>query len=332
MNKSKLIKPLIRVGQNYVYDISKYISGIWDELIKINSCVNKLDSDLLKHTNDNSVHYKETSIDHKNILNIGTYPHNDIDTHIDDSTIHFTDPGFITDIVDDTTPQLGGDLDVNGFKITSASNGDIVIQPNGTGNIYIGGDTNRTKIEPDGTLVFEGNATTWLDLDFPIIIRTAGPNIPVLVTTQGNLTSPQWQVNDYAVCERQELPHDAKLNTSTNQWHIHIETAGTDVTNRYIAFEIEWNYAQINHQYGVPATISSGDLLIPANTPTNTHLAYNIGNPFAFTGQTNVSVHVKARLKRVASVGAAPTNNPFCEMLQIHYEVDGTGSRQILSK
>lgn len=36
-------------------------------------------------------------------------------------------------IVDDTTPQLGGDLDVNGQAITSASNGDVVITTDGTG-------------------------------------------------------------------------------------------------------------------------------------------------------------------------------------------------------
>ena len=29
------------------------------------------------------------------------------------------------DVVDDTSPQLGGDLDVNGFDITSASNADV---------------------------------------------------------------------------------------------------------------------------------------------------------------------------------------------------------------
>lgn len=47
-----------------------------------------------------------------------------------------------TDIVNDTTPQLGGDLDVNGYKITSASNTNVIIEPNGTGNIYL--NTQRT--------------------------------------------------------------------------------------------------------------------------------------------------------------------------------------------
>jgi len=56
------------------------------------------------------------------------------------------------DVVDDTTPQLGGDLDVNGNKITSASNGDITIQPNGTGAIILKSD----DIQFDGGGVFGG--------------------------------------------------------------------------------------------------------------------------------------------------------------------------------
>lgn len=49
------------------------------------------------------------------------------------------------DVVDDTTPQLGGDLDVNGNKIVSASNGDIVIDPHGTGAIILKSDDVRTE-------------------------------------------------------------------------------------------------------------------------------------------------------------------------------------------
>ena len=42
------------------------------------------------------------------------------------------------DVVDDTTPQLGGNLDVNGNKITSTSGGDIDIEPDGTGDVLLG--------------------------------------------------------------------------------------------------------------------------------------------------------------------------------------------------
>jgi hypothetical protein len=47
-----------------------------------------------------------------------------------------------SDVVDDTTPQLGGALDVNGQDIISVSNGDIELDPNGS-----------------GVVIFKGNAT-----------------------------------------------------------------------------------------------------------------------------------------------------------------------------
>jgi hypothetical protein len=43
--------------------------------------------------------------------------------------------GGISNLVEDTTPQLGGDLDLNGNKITSTSNGNITIEPHGNGKI-----------------------------------------------------------------------------------------------------------------------------------------------------------------------------------------------------
>ena len=49
----------------------------------------------------------------------------------------------ITDVVGDTTPQLGGSLDVNGQDIVSTSNGDIDLDPNGSGKIVSKGNATR---------------------------------------------------------------------------------------------------------------------------------------------------------------------------------------------
>jgi len=43
------------------------------------------------------------------------------------------------DVVSDTSPQLGGNLDVNGKDIVSTSNGDIDLAPNGTGAVVFKG-------------------------------------------------------------------------------------------------------------------------------------------------------------------------------------------------
>ena len=50
----------------------------------------------------------------------------------------------LTDVVGDVTPQLGGDLDVNGNSIVSASNGNISITPNGSGKAIIDGLSHPT--------------------------------------------------------------------------------------------------------------------------------------------------------------------------------------------
>ena len=49
--------------------------------------------------------------------------------------------GAISNVVEDSTPQLGGDLDVNGNGLVSTSNGNIALTPNGTGVVRIDGSS-----------------------------------------------------------------------------------------------------------------------------------------------------------------------------------------------
>ena len=49
----------------------------------------------------------------------------------------------LEEVVDDTTPQLGGDLDVNGKDIVSTSNGSIDLDPNGNGVVIFKGNSTR---------------------------------------------------------------------------------------------------------------------------------------------------------------------------------------------
>ena len=56
--------------------------------------------------------------------------------------------GGLTDVVADTTPQLGGDLDTNGNDIVTTSNANLDLAPNGTGAVVLRGNTNP------GTMIF----------------------------------------------------------------------------------------------------------------------------------------------------------------------------------
>ena len=194
--------------------------------------------------------------------------------------------------------------------------------------VRIGSTSSYTEFESDGTVKFYGGATVWQDIDFPIIIRTTGANIPSLATLKGNITAPQWAVNDFNVCEGQEMVHQWKEGSEV-QWHVHVVTGGTDTADRYIRFEVEWTWAGFNAALPTTTVTTSADLKIPANTADRTHLIFEVAK-VTFAG--TIGSHVWARLKRVAAVGTAPTANPFCSMLQMHIECDTVGSRSISSK
>ena len=53
----------------------------------------------------------------------------------------------IADIVEDTSPQLGGNLDMNGQDIVTTSNADLELAPNGTGHVTVRGNTNSGAIQ-----------------------------------------------------------------------------------------------------------------------------------------------------------------------------------------
>jgi hypothetical protein len=178
----------------------------------------------------------------------------------------------------------------------------------------------------DKTLVL--TESVWADIDFPILIRTTGAGIPTLTTFNGNLTMPEWGVNDYNMCESQEFIHEWKEGTACF-WHIHLTTNGLDATDRYVKFELEYAYS-VNGVWTFPAVFTSADILIPANTANKTQIIMGLTN-FTPTG-AKIGDHCLARLKRVTLTGTAPSNNPWIPMLQMHIEKDTQGSRQMTSK
>ena len=55
--------------------------------------------------------------------------------------------GAISNVVEDTTPQLGGNLDMNGQDIVTTSNANLELAPNGTGKVVVKGNTNQGAIQ-----------------------------------------------------------------------------------------------------------------------------------------------------------------------------------------
>jgi hypothetical protein len=67
------------------------------------------------HINDNSIHFLKNSISHTVLMDIGTNTHNEIDVHIADGTIHFTEGSIdhenIQNIGDNTHPEIDAHID-----------------------------------------------------------------------------------------------------------------------------------------------------------------------------------------------------------------------------
>ena len=102
----------------------------------------------------------------------------------------------------DTSPQLGGDLDVNGQDITSASNADVDINPHGTGNVVlktdlvsVGGGSEVGHVSSNGAYDMKissnsgTNSGTIIITDAANGAITLAPNGTGVVDIQGSMNS-----------------------------------------------------------------------------------------------------------------------------------------------
>ena len=120
--------------------------------------------------------------------------------------------GGITSVAQDTTPQLGGDLDVNGQSIVSASNGNISITPNGSGKVILDGLSHPTSDGSNGQfLKTDGGG----NLSFASVTQASGNELENVVED----TSPQLGGNlDVQANE---------INTSTTNGNVKLNPNGT---------------------------------------------------------------------------------------------------------
>ena len=88
------------------------------------------------------------------------------------------------DVVDDTSPQLGGNLDTNTHQIITVSNRDLELYPNGTDAVEVGGNTNP------GTLILNCEANSHgIKLQSPA--HSAGQSYTLKFPT-GNVTADRF--------------------------------------------------------------------------------------------------------------------------------------------
>ena len=99
----------------------------------------------------------------------------------------------ISDVVDDTSPQLGGDLDMNGNDIVTTSNANIDLNPNGSGVVNLVGNSTRAATlrfnedTDDGSNYVELKAGT-IGSNLTFTLPTADGSSGQALTTNGSGT------------------------------------------------------------------------------------------------------------------------------------------------
>ena len=171
------------------------------------------------------------------------------------NTVNFLDSTVVADLVGDTTPQLGGNLDVNGNDIVSTSNANIDIVPNGTGDINLGADTVQIgDNNANATLTTQGTG----DLILNTNNGTNSGNITIADGANGNIDfttngTGAIKFNDLAYIPQQALTSSSNAvawdaQAKPNAYHLTTEnTTFSAPTNNtegsFICLEINYNGA-----------------------------------------------------------------------------------------
>ena len=197
----------------------------------------------------------------------------------------------LQNIVDDTTPQLGGDLDVNGNKIVSVSNGDIIIDPDGTGAVKIG-DTSGGQLShyisiTDRKILHNGNG----DLEIEAGgggYSSAGIDIKSFITTTINQDLDIWprgtgnvNFNPFGINGTRLIGVDDPVNAQDAATKNYVDTTSMPLAGGTFTGTVTFSDGTTIDDY-VSQTSSTGSAELPVGTtaqrdasPANGMLRYN---------------------------------------------------------
>ena len=195
-----------------------------------------------------------------------------------------------------------------------------------------GGVANFTRIELDGTVVFNGDATVWKDINMGSaqLARPSSsqPDLVNFVDEAGADTGIQ--TYGFAVGEKVhgsfELQHDYKEGSDFT-FHVHWQgiTAPTGTDN------VQW---RLTYTFGIDdATLDAVTIIDSADTPFDTQYEFVRSDIVVISGTNRkIGDQMLFTLERVAATGDAYAGDASIATAGIHYEVDTVGSRQIIAK
>ena len=201
--------------------------------------------------------------------------------------------GGIASVAADTTPQLGGDLDVNGNAIVSVSNGNIAITPNGSGKVILDGLSFPTSDGSNGQ----------------VITTDGGGNLAFTTVSSGSSNSGEnvsWEVTQSShglsvgdVIYNNGTNYIKARANATGTLGIFVVSAVTDSNTFTATFSGKITLSSLTAgQYYFVSTTTAGEYV--STEPTTGY-----SNPILFALTTTAAVVLPYRPQVLTSGGAA---------------------------
>ena len=201
--------------------------------------------------------------------------------------------GGISSVAADSSPQLGGDLDVNGNAIVSASNGNIAITPNGSGKIILDGLSFPTSDGSNGQVITTDGGG---NLAFTTV-SSGGSNSGENVSWEVTQSSHGLSVGD-VVYNNGTNYIKARAN-ATGTLGIFVVSAVTDTNTFTATFSGKITLSSLTAgEYYFVSTTTAGEYV--STEPTTGY-----SNPILFALTTTAAVVLPYRPQDLVSGGAA---------------------------
>ncbi len=213
--------------------------------------------------------------------------------------------GGISNVSEDTTPQLGGDLDVNGNEIITASgsNGDIAVTPDGTGKVVLDG-INWPTADGSADQVLKTDGAGQLSFTAGGSGTVTGVTGASPIVSDGSSTTPAISITD-ATTSAKGAASFSSDNFAVSSGAVTIKSAGVDLTDEVtgslpdgnIASASTWN-AKIADVVSDTSPQLGGDLDVSSNKIVS---ASNVG---VGTASPSFLVHANSTDTTTAQVDA----------------------------
>jgi hypothetical protein len=230
--------------------------------------------------------------------------------------------------------------------IGTADATDLVLKTNAISRVNIssagvttiGGATDRTKFEADGTIVLEGAATVWDDLLVnPDATSKSGSKSPTygLFKNNGSQGVFLWffdKESEQEVYFTVQMPHKYKVGTDLYP-HVHWTTATGTPSGTNVVWALEYTVVAIGGSFPTTTTLSTNSVIGAVGTPVGTgqHLITSLGS-ISGSG-IGISTILVCRLYRVPTDSRDTFANAVGLLsMDFHYEMDTEGSRSEYTK